>query len=724
VKKQLSPPGAIVLVLTLMLAAFAESSLIAPARAATDPGIVPGSYILVYRDDIVAAADATALTDAEPGVEVTNVYQHALNGFAADLTPAALRRLQSDPRFAQIVPDRKMYPFAQSFTPGANRIDVDLNPYANVNGLDERVDADIAILDMGVGPNADINVVGGYDCTGQSTTFDNGGHGTHVAGIAGAKDNGIGIVGVAPGARIWSIKVLDAFDGNWSWVICGIDWVTAHADVIEVANMSIGETLGAANQVFDGPMHEAIRRSVAAGVTYAVAAGNGAQDAANVIPATYPEVITVSAIGDSDGKPGGLGPAMGSTGDDRFASFSDYGADVDIAAPGVATLSTAPYDGLSTMSGTSFATPHVVGAIALYLAQHGRVGPAAVKAALLATADPGPIPGDPDSYPEGVLNVGRFGGGLISLPANSGKPTSTFTANLQKFPANAQVALAWDGKPFTTVTTSGTGAAAIAVTVPALAGGERLLSARVGTSFAVVPFTIKPGVWLTPKSGFVGVEVKVVLRGYRALEPVSILWKNGARTSQVATATATSSGNATAYFKIPSAFGGAHAVTGSGAGGSTAAATFTVLPRITRSPARGVPGAATKIGMRGFQPGESVQLSLQTSAGTVLLATVAVSSGNGSADTIVTIPLDAVAGPALLFAVGNVGTSVQASFTVDPPVAPASEPTHTATATAEPSPTVESSATPTETPTLEPSATPTESVDPTATPTGTPAESL
>ncbi len=701
------------------------------ATEAADPGIIPGSYIVVYRDDIVAAADVTELADMQPGVEITQTYEYALSGFAADLTPSALRKLQGDYRVAEIVPDRKMYPFAQTFTPGAKRIDVDLNPYANVDGVDKRVDADIAILDMGVGPNSDINVAGGYDCTGQNTTLDNGGHGTHVAGIAGAKDNSSGIVGVAPGARIWSIKVLDAFDGNWSWVICGIDWVTAHADVIEVANMSIGEELGSANQVFDGPMHNAIKQAVAAGVTFAVAAGNGAGDAGTVIPATYDEVITVSAIGDSDGKPGGLGPAMGSTGDDRFASFSDYGKDVDIAAPGVATLSTARSGGLSTMSGTSFATPHVAGAVALFIAQNGRVGPAAVKAALLATADPGPIPGDPDGYAEGVLNVGRFGGGSISLSATAGKPTETLTANVQGFPENKQVALAWDGKQFGTVMTDGDGKASILVKVPAIYGGSHYLTARQGTSFAGATFTIKPGIWLTPRSGHIGATVKVVLRGFEPREQVEIRWKNGAATKLVDIITVSASGNGSGSFTVPSSFGGSHTVTADGNGVSLVTTTFNVSPRITLSPSKGLTGSSVKVGLRGFRPAERVEIKLQTDAGTKLLATLSVGTGTGSGDKTIKIPAGTALGSATILAVGNKGTSVSASFTVTGPSL-ATQPTPTATpaatvvATSEP--TVAETATPTDTPTIEPTATetmtpePTETIEPTATETPVPIE--
>ena len=679
------------LTIVLIVSVFLPLAGSAAPTSAADPGVIPGSYIIVYRDDIVAAADVTALVDLQSGVEITQTYQYALDGFAADLTPSALAKLQSDPRVATIIPDRKMYPFVQTLTPGANRVDADINPYADIDGVDERVDADIAILDMGVGSHSDINVVGGYDCTGQNTTLDNGGHGTHVAGIAAAKDNSTGIVGVAPGARVWSIKVLDAYDGNWSWVICGIDWVTAHADVIDVANMSLGEDLGSSNQVYDGPMHQAIQRSVAAGVTYVVAAGNGSDDASSVIPAMYSEVITVSAIGDSDGKPGGQGPALSAGGDDRFASFSSYGRVVDIAAPGVDTYSTAPGGGFGRMSGTSFATPHVTGAVALYIAQYGRVGPSAVRAALLGTADPGKIPGDPDGYAEGVLNVGRFGGGKILLSATTGKPGDKITATLSGFPANANLSLSWDGKSFDSVVTNGSGSASRQFTLSAMSKGNHVFAARSGTKFGALSFTVSPVIRLSPTSGFVGTNVKVVLRGFGSKEKIDVLWKNGAKTSVVATVTASTAGSADAYFTTAASLGGTHAITAEGKAGTRLSVNFTILARIAPSPKSASPETSVAISLRGFQSREVVELRLVTTDGTTVLSSESVSSESGSRNATIRIPVDAPEGVATLQAVGSKGTFVTAPFTIKPPIeaAEATPPVLT--------PTVEATTPPTET---------------------------
>jgi len=682
------------LTLVVVLSVFVQlAGSVAPKPSiAADPGVIQGSYIVVYRDDIVAAADVTELADLQPGVEITQTYQYALDGFAADLTPSALAKLQADPRVASIIPDRKMYPFAQTLTPGANRVDADINPYADIDGVDERVDADIAILDMGVGSHTDINVVGGYDCTGQNTILDNGGHGTHVAGIAAAKDNSTGIVGVAPGARVWSIKVLDAYDGNWSWVICGIDWVTAHADVIEVANMSLGENLGSSNQVFDGPMHQAIQRSVAVGVTYVVAAGNGSDDASSVIPAKYSEVITVSAIGDSDGKPGGHGPALSAGGDDRFANFSSYGRVVDIAAPGVDTYSTAPGGGFSRMSGTSFATPHVTGAVALYIGQYGRVGPAAVRAALLGTADPGKIPGDPDSYAEGVLNVGRFGGGTIQLSATSGKPGDKITATMSGFPANSNLSLSWDGKSFDSVTSNGNGSATRQFTLSAMSKGNHVFATRAGAKFGAVSFAVNPVIRLTPTAGFLGTEVKVVLRGFGSKEKIDILWKNGSRTTVVANVTASTAGSADAYFTAAASLGGTHSITADGKAGTRLTVNFTILPRIAPSPKSAAPEAIVAISLRGFQSRELVELRLVTSAGTTVLSSESVSSESGSRNATIRIPATSPEGTATLQAVGNKGTFVTAPFTVKPPIGIAE------VSTPVPTESVEPTAAPSETP--------------------------
>lgn len=279
-----------------------------------------------------------------------------------------------------------------------------------MDGSDSELDVDIAVIDTGSQVNhPDLRVVRQVNFTRESTADDRNGHGTHVAGTAAAIDNGTGVVGVAPGARVWSVKVLDRNgSGYLSDVIEGIDYVTQNAAAIEVANMSLGcECQTAA-------MDEAIRRSTAAGIVYTVAAGNSASDAGTFSPANHPDVIAVSAVADFNGKPGGGAAATCRNDvDDSFADFSNFGSVVDIAAPGVCITSTWKGGKYATISGTSMASPHAAGAVALSLL--GRPKPqnaadvAGVKAALLGSAflqlGSSGFTGDPDPFREPMLNA-------------------------------------------------------------------------------------------------------------------------------------------------------------------------------------------------------------------------------------------------------------------------------------------------------------------------------
>ena len=260
--------------------------------------------------------------------------------------------------------------------------------------------------------NPDLNVPAGHELLHRHSADDDNGHGTHVAGTIAALDNGDGVVGVAPGARIWPVRVLNnAGSGSFASIVCGIDFVTAHANEIEVANMSLGGlgtddgNCGLSN---GDAMHQAICRSVAAGVTYAVAAGNETDNAANHVPAAYDEVITVSALADFNGAPGGgAASTCRPDVDDTLADFSNFGADVDLIAPGVCILSTWNDGSLQTISGTSMASPHVAGGAALYKATHPGDSPATVKSALqgAGTLDWSWPAGDPDGVQERLLNV-------------------------------------------------------------------------------------------------------------------------------------------------------------------------------------------------------------------------------------------------------------------------------------------------------------------------------
>ncbi len=375
--------------------------------------VVPGQYIVLTKGDV--------MNQVVKRHNVTQKFKHygAVKGFAAALSDAQVAELRADPDVVALQPDYVVEALkrpsssaaVQVLPTGVNRIDADLSPTARIDGVSQSLNVDIAVIDTGVQKShPDLNVFRQVNFTNEKQMDDLNGHGTHVAGIAAAKDNAAGVVGVAPGARIWSVKVLNRNgSGYLSDVIEGIDYVTANAASVEVANMSLG-CVGCQTVAMD----TAISRSVAAGVVYAVAAGNDASDAVDESPANHPDVLAVSAIADFNGLPGGGASATCYPDeDDTFANFSNYGSVVDIAAPGVCILSTYKGGKYATMSGTSMASPHVAGAAALYILTHGKptdaAGVAAVRSALViggtAQTAAGGFSGDPDASHEPLVNA-------------------------------------------------------------------------------------------------------------------------------------------------------------------------------------------------------------------------------------------------------------------------------------------------------------------------------
>jgi subtilisin len=333
-----------------------------------------------------------------------------LNGYAAVIPAGRLAALSRDPDVAFINRDEVMYADAVS-TGGAwgvDRIDAEPNDATANDGTGARV----AVIDTGIDldhPDLAPNVVNGKntisttgtiysDCalgrgnTGPTSADDDNGHGTHVAGTIGAKNDGAGVVGVAPGAMLYAVKVLNAQGSGYvSDIICGINWVTStrtDADPnnnIDVANMSLGGTGsddGKSCAQTTNAYKKAICNSVGKEVNYVVSAGNDGSDLANKRPASFrdrddttgtskPLVLTVTAITDYNGKPGGGAAATCRSGtDDTPASFSNYATNANnqahtIAAPGVCIKSTWKAGAYNTISGTSMAAPHVAGTAAM-----------------------------------------------------------------------------------------------------------------------------------------------------------------------------------------------------------------------------------------------------------------------------------------------------------------------------------------------------------------------
>jgi subtilisin family serine protease/N-acetylneuraminic acid mutarotase len=409
------------LVLTAVGVAPGTPGTAGASAAAPGGGEAEQRYIVVLADEGLGERAIERRAEAAD-VEPVDVYEHALTGYSADLTGSEVVELRDDPRVDYVAKDvnwslTQVPP--QSVPTGVRRVFGPQNPHAGIGGPgDRRVDVDIAVIDGGVNNHEDLHVVDRVDCLVGGAAcepggFDETGHGTHVAGSAAAINNGFGVVGTAPGARVWSQRVCSPL--GWvtvcptTAIVAAIDYVTAHADQIEVANMSLGGTTPSP------PVADAITRSVARGVTYVVAAGNDNVDAATFQPANHPDVITVSALADADGAPGGTGGALAcrpASVDDQLADYSNWGATVEVAAPGTCITSTArDGHGYAVMSGTSMAAPHVAGAAALLTSgDHkpvDRAGVLAVHTALTQAGNLGwtHVPRGPGDTHEPLLDV-------------------------------------------------------------------------------------------------------------------------------------------------------------------------------------------------------------------------------------------------------------------------------------------------------------------------------
>ena len=366
-------------------------------------------------NNLLSSTSVRSLADQaiNQGAAIRQIYNNALDGFAIRVpNDMVLEAILKIPQVDYVEPDIKVKAFDQSLPTGVNRVDGDLSSTKS-GDASGTVNVDIGIMDTGIDLNhADLNVYKQVTfVSGTTSGNDDNGHGTSVAGIAAAKDDSQGVVGMAPGVRLWSIKVLDS-NGNGliSEIIKGIDYVTQHATEIDAVNLSFG-VVGSGTA-----LRSAIINSVAAGVTYAAAGGNDANDASSTIPASYPEVIAVSAIVDTDGKCGGMSVGTTAGSDDTLADFSNFGSVIDIAAPGVLIKTTARSNSYtSSFSGTSASTPHVTGAAALYKSEHPGATPSDIRNALRNSGSSpsticdgnghGYFTGDPDNNAEPLLYV-------------------------------------------------------------------------------------------------------------------------------------------------------------------------------------------------------------------------------------------------------------------------------------------------------------------------------
>jgi subtilisin len=446
----------------LRLVPFAAAVALVGSASVAVPAATAGGHdratFVVVLDDHVNDPRATAHDIARRhGGEVRFVYEHALKGFAIEVAQQAEGGIRRDRRVESVERDQLFSTMVDQVVPtGVIRTFASTNTNIDIDGADDtRVDVDIAVIDTGLdSDHPDLNIVGGTDCTGGGPfsskctdgTFEDGnGHGTHVGGSAAALDNGLGVVGIAPGARLHGVKVLgNNGSGYTSWIIAGIDWVTARAGTIEVANMSLGCECSSDAQ------DKAIANSVAAGVVYAVAAGNSDKDAETFSPANHPDVITVSALADFDGAVGGLAaPTCRADEDDTLANFSNFGALVEVAAPGVCILSTWPGGGTNTISGTSMASPHVAGAAGLLAS--GANDPTnkddvdTIRATVMSTGNLDWADDSGDGIQEPLLDVSTYAPTLVATTSTNTAPTASFTSSCTDLSCSFDASASSDG---------------------------------------------------------------------------------------------------------------------------------------------------------------------------------------------------------------------------------------------------------------------------------------
>ena len=342
--------------LGLALAALPLVALAAPAQAQVAGEKIANSYICVFKANAVSRgsveSEANRSVKAQGG-QVKHIYRVALQGFNAHMPAQAVERMQAaNPNIAYCEQDQIMAapPIRIEGKPGGGggTQPAQTTPWgiARVNGGAAGTFGTAWVIDTGIDythPDLNVDTARSRSFLGGTTTpADQNGHGTHVAGTIAAYDNTIGVIGVAPGARVVAVRVLDRRgSGSNSGVIAGVDYVASVGQPGDVANMSLGGGISAA-------LDTAVINASAGGVKFALAAGNSSTDANTSSPARAngPNIYTVSAFANGD----------------TWASFSNYGnPPIDYAEPGVSINSTWLSGGYNTISGTSMATPHLAG---------------------------------------------------------------------------------------------------------------------------------------------------------------------------------------------------------------------------------------------------------------------------------------------------------------------------------------------------------------------------
>lgn len=366
----------IIAVLTSLFLLAGVPSMYAAATPSSDQQRV----MIVFKDQV----DKSLIANAKGHVthEMKNIP-----ALTATVPAEALEGLKNHPNIKVIEKDVPVQVKSQTIDWGVNDIKA---PTAWSNGYTGS-GVDVAVLDTGIAPHEDLTIAGGASLVSYTASYaDDNGHGTHVAGIIGARNNTVGVVGVAPDVNLYAVKVLDNNgSGYLSDVVAGIDWsITNHMDVI---NLSLGSSTDSYT------LHQEVDKAYSSGILVVAASGNSGGTVE--YPAKYDSAIAVSAVDSNN----------------QIASFSSTGSEVEVTAPGVNILSTFVNNSYATMSGTSMATPMVSGRLALLI----QANPTASYTTLRGMLD------------QEILDLGvagrdtLYGYGLIQAAGTASQPTTT-----------------------------------------------------------------------------------------------------------------------------------------------------------------------------------------------------------------------------------------------------------------------------------------------------------
>ena len=403
--------------------------------AAREVNKADGKYVVVFNDDVKDAPGLAKKLAGDHGAALRFTYTNAIKGMAvASLSDAQAAALSRNPhvKYLELDAPAELFTTVQSNPQswGIDRVDQDDLPLNQSYSYDyDGTGTNVYIIDTGIRPShldfggranfapggVNGNLQGNFYPDAQVNGADCHGHGTHVAGTAAGTQ-----LGVAKGAAIWGMRVLDCGGrGDVSYAIAAVDWCTASCIRPAVVNMSLG--YGDVQSLRD-----AVGRSVDAGVNYAVAGGNGdflgrPLNACAQSPAGQAKANTVGST----------------TSTDNESSFSNYGSCVDILAPGSAIVSASHSsdDGLVSMSGTSMASPHVAGTIAIYLQENPLLTPAEVSALLVSRGQPNTITRHSASVANGTVNLflQTLAGSAPPPPPTDAPPTASFTKSCNVF---------------------------------------------------------------------------------------------------------------------------------------------------------------------------------------------------------------------------------------------------------------------------------------------------